>query len=128
MPTISGFNGDAVNLSTAQAGNGVSTNIAQRRRFDQGARAAVLRIVAATGTACSYLIEGSADNAAYFPLLSVPLLSGAEAVAVTNVGLITIAAPATLWRLIPVDIPFTFLRVTYSANTAIVNTTDIWVY
>jgi hypothetical protein len=119
--------GYVVNLGTAQAGNVVTTNVAQRRILnDVATRAAVLRIIAATGTACTYLVEGSADGAVFWPVPSGDMATAGAFSLVA--GAITIAAPATLWRLIPVDTPWSFLRVTYSANTAMVNTADVWAY
>lgn len=127
MAVFEVFNGNIVNLSTAQAGNAASTNVVQRR-FDVIPRGMMMRIVAAAGSACSYLIEGSPDNAVWWPLPNGDVVGATPGPFVLSIGVFTLAAPATLWRLIPVDIPWTFLRVTYSANTAMTNTTDVWPY
>jgi hypothetical protein len=117
--------GGQVNLSTAQAGNGQSTN-SVLRRFDTVPRAAAIRVVTAAGATptCTYLLEGSADGVNWFP---VPYVDSATPGTLSG-GTFTITAAGTAWKFIPADQPWTFLRLTYSANTNVTNTVDAWVY
>jgi hypothetical protein len=57
-------------------------------------------------------------------LQSVDLAAPGTLVAAT----FAIVAAGTVWRMIPADIPWTLARVTYSANTNVTNTLDLWIY
>jgi hypothetical protein len=118
--------GYVVSLGSAQTGNVVTTNVAQRRFDLPATRPAVVRIVTTVGATptCTYQIEGSADGTSFYPLAS---FDASGAVSPTGATFV-ITAAATTWRVIPVDLPWTFLRITYSANTNVTNTADVWVY
>lgn len=127
MSTIAGMNGDAVNMSAAQVGNGVATNVVARRRYDLPlSRASMMRIVTTVGATptCTYFIEGSANQVDWWPLPNIDLATVGTLVDAT----FTIVVAGTMWRMIPVDIPWSFMRMTYSANTNVTNTTDVFVY
>jgi hypothetical protein len=66
------LNGNSVNLATALAGSGQTTNVGYRGAPDGGTNQnpAMLRIVTAVGATptCTYQIEGSADNADWYPI------------------------------------------------------------
>jgi hypothetical protein len=122
----SGGGGNVTNLSNAQTGNGASTNVVNRRGDLTATRPAVVRIVTAVGATptCTYQIEGSADGTAFYPLASFDASGAASPTGAT----FAITSATTTWRMVPVDIPWSFLRVTYSANTNVTSTTDVWVY
>jgi len=121
--------GSVANLSTAQTGNGVSTNIVQRRADSNMLRPALLRIVTTVGATptCTYLVEGSPDGTSWYPLPSQDITAAGAPGTLTS-ATFTITTATTTWKLLPVDSPWTFLRVTYSANTNVTNTTDVFVY
>jgi len=126
MATVAALGGNVTNLSTTQTGNGQSTNVVQRR-FDQGmARPAVLRITTTVGATptCTYQIEGSPDGISFHPLATYDTSGAANATGAT----FTVTTATSTWRVVPVDTPWSFLRITYSANTNVTNTADIWIY
>jgi hypothetical protein len=114
------------NLATAQAGNGVSTNIAARR-VDKTAVPALLRIVTVAGTTCTYLIEGSPDGTSWFPLPTQDITAAGPPGALTSATFV-ITTSTTTWKAIPVDFPWTYVRITFSSNTGITNTVDLFCY
>lgn len=119
----------AVNLCTALAGNVVTTNILQRRADNIQERPALMRIAGAAGSLCSYLIEGSPDGVAWLPMPTqdLPVAGGAPG-ALSSAVIVGGASPILLWRLMPVDWPWVYARVTVSANTATTNTIDVWAF
>lgn len=121
-----GGGGNVTNLANAQAGNGASTNVLCRRTDRGTARPALLRVNTAVGATptCTYQIEGSADGTNWFPLGSYDTSAAAS----TSGATFTITAAGTAWRVVPADLPWTFLRVTFSANTNVTNTVDVWDY
>lgn len=121
--------GQQANLATGQAGNGLATNTVQRRSDPNMLRPAILRIVTAAGATptCTYLIEGSPDGASWFPLPTQDVTAAGPPGALTS-ATFTITTATTTWKLLPVDSPWTFLRVTFSANTNVTNTVDVWIY
>lgn len=118
--------GYVVNLGTAQTGNVVTTNVAQRRFDLTATRPAVIRIVTTVGATptCTYQVEGSADGTSFYPLASYDATGAVSPSGAT----FTVTSATTTWRVVPVDIPWTYLRITYSANTNVTNTADVWVY
>jgi hypothetical protein len=110
------------NLSNAQTGNGVSTNIIDRGAFTVGP--ALLRIVTAIGATptCTYLVEGSANGTDWFP---APIADPSAPETVT-VATFTITTATTTLKILRQNHPWRFLRITYSANTNVTNTADLW--
>jgi len=119
--------GAGTNMCTALGGNVEATNRVQRRA-DRMGYGALLRITTVVGTTCTYLVEGSPDNVAWVaqPLQDLPTAGGPPGTLTSATFVITTAA--TFWKLLPVDIPWIFLRVTFSANTGITNTIDLFAY
>lgn len=127
MPNVSTPGGGyIVSLGIAQTGNAATTNVAQRR-FDQSAtRPAIIRIVTTVGATptCTYQVEGSADGTSFYPLATYDATGTTAASGAT----FAITTATTTWRVVPVDQPWTYLRITMSANTNVTSTTDVWVY
>lgn len=121
-----GGGGNITNLSTAQTGNGASTNVVQRRSDHSMARSSLVRITTTVGATptCTYQVEGSPDGTNFYPLPTFDATGAASPTGATFV----VTSATTTWRVVPVDLPWTFLRITYSANTNVTSTADIWVY
>jgi hypothetical protein len=111
------------NLSTAQAGNGPSSNVVDR---GGSIGPVLLRLTTAVGATptCTYAVEGSADNTTFFAVQYADSASPQTLVITTFV----LTSATTVRLLIPANIPVRFLRVTYSANTNVTNTLDAFVY
>ncbi|AXH88788.1 hypothetical protein AB0N38_18865 [Micromonospora aurantiaca] len=111
---------ELVPLSTAQAGNGVSTNIADRGPSHKGG---IVRINAAAGATptCTYLIEVSADGvvwtAATYADIATPTVNSTATFVITTTS--------TVQKIVKQPAPWRYLRVTYSANTNVTNTTEL---
>ena len=111
------------NLSTAQTGNGQSTNVVDRHRCVNTALLKVTTTVGATPT-CTYAVEGSADGTNWF---SVAYADSATPETL-SVATFVITTATTVHKILRVNHPWRFLRVTYSANTNVTNTADVWVF
>jgi hypothetical protein len=120
--------GQQANLTTAQTGNGQTTNVVQRR-VDRPLAAALVRITTTVGSTptCTYQLEGSADGATWYPLISQDITTAGPPGTLTS-ATFTIISATTKWLQIPVDTAWTFARITFSANTNVTNTVDVWVY
>lgn len=114
---------DAASLSAAQVGNGASTNIADRGGATGPALLKITTTVGATPT-CTYAIEGSADGTNWFP---IPYADSATPTTVA-VATFVITTATTAYKLLQPNMPWRYVRVTYSANTNVTNTTDIWTF
>lgn len=113
---------NTANLSTAQTGNGQSTNVVDRGASIGPALLKITTTVGATPTV-TIAIEGSADGTSW---LNVPyaVSNTPTTVAVANV---VINTATTNYYYIQANVPVRFLRLTYSANTNVTTTADIWV-
>lgn len=110
-------------LSTAQAGNGVSTNVIDRGG-QSGAGSVVIVTAAGATPTCTYQLEGSPDGTTWNPLSSAD--SGTPTAFSTATFVIASATTAT--RIInPAATAARFVRLTYSANTNITNTATVQV-
>jgi hypothetical protein len=130
MATVNSYGaGSVANLSTSQTGSAVSTNIVARRPDGNMLRPSLLRIVTTIGgtPTCTYLVEGSPDGTSWFPLPTQDLTASGPPGTLTS-ATFTITTATTTWKLIPVDTPWTFVRLTYSANTNVTNTADVFAY
>jgi len=127
MPTIevipSGQFPDLANLSVAQVGSGASTNIADRGGALGPALLKITTTIGATPT-CTYAIEISADGTAWLPAA----YSDSATPTVASVATFVITTAITAWKVVRAEIPWRFLRITYSANTNVTNTVDIWTF
>jgi hypothetical protein len=109
-------------LSTAQAGNGVTTNVVDRGVTLGPATVVIVTAVGATPT-CAYQLEGSLDNSAWNPLSSAD--SGTPTVFSTATFTITTATTTT--RIVNPASAARYIRITYSANTNVTNTVNVQV-
>lgn len=121
--------GQQQTLANAQVGNGASTNIAQRRPDLNVMKPSLLRIVTTIGATptCTYLVEGSPDGSSWYPLPTQDVTAAGPPGALTSATFVVTTATTT-WKLLPVDSPWTYVRVTFSANTNVTNTVDIFAY
>lgn len=113
---------NTVNLSAAQTGNGASANVVDRGGSTGPALLKITTTVGATPT-CTYAIEGSADGTNWF---NVPYADSATPTTV-SVATFAITTATTVYKTIQPNVPVRYLRLTYSANTNVTNTADIWV-
>lgn len=123
LDTIPSGAPDAASLSAAQTGNGQSTNVADRGGATGPALVKITTTIGATPT-CTYAIEGSADGTNWFP---VPYADSATPTTV-SVATFVITTATTVYKLLQANQPWRYVRLTYSANTNVTNTTDIWVF
>jgi hypothetical protein len=115
---------NSANLSTAQTGNGASTNIADRVGGAQcTALVKITTTVGATPT-CTYAIEGSADGTNWYPVA----YADSATPETMSVATFAITTATTVFKIMRVNMPWRFLRITYSANTNVTNTADVWVF
>ena len=128
MATIQALGGgqlpNAANLSTAQAGNGASTNVVDRGAATE--RPALLTITTTVGATptCTYAIEGSADGGDWFPVA----YADAATPETVSVATFQITTATTVRKILRIGHPWRYLRVTYSANTNVTNTADLTVF
>lgn len=115
---------NTASLSAAQTGNGASTNVADRGAAVE--RPALLKITTTVGATptCTYAIEGSADGTNWF---SVAYADSATPETV-SVATFAITTATTVYKILRGGHPWRFLRVTYSANTNVTNTADLWTF
>lgn len=118
-----GSYGDTANLSTAQTGNGASTNVADRGAAIGAALLVITTTIGATPT-CTYAIEGSANGTNWYPVQYADSASPQTVVVSTFV----ITTATTVQKIIQPNQPVRYLRVTYSANTNVTNTADVFTY
>jgi hypothetical protein len=127
MATVQALGGGAAgnsgNLSTAQTGTGQSTNIVFR---GSSQRAALLKIVTTVGATptCTYAVEGSADGVTWW---SIPIADPATPTTI-SVATFAITSATTTLKLLVVDQPWAYVRLTYSANTNVTNTADVFTF
>jgi hypothetical protein len=121
--------GQQANLATGQTLAGATANVVQRRSDPNMLRPAVLRVVTTIGAGptATYLVEGSPDGASWFPLPTQDITAAGPPGALTS-ATFTITTATTTWKLLPVDSPWTFLRVTLSSVTNVTSTIDVWIY
>ncbi|WP_326677693.1 hypothetical protein [Streptomyces sp. NBC_01237] len=128
MAVQTAFGGDrypnSARLSEAQVGNGISTHTVDRgATTDRPALLTITTTVGETPT-CTYQIEGSADGSTWWPAAYADLATP-EA---PSVAPFDITAAGTAHRILRPGHPWRYLRVTYSANTAVTNTADIVIF
>jgi len=114
---------DQVNLSSAQTGNGVSTNIGDRGPAIGSALVKVTTTVGATPTV-TIAIEGSPDGTNWY---SVPYADSATPTTV-SVATFVVTTATTNWKIVQANAPVRFLRLNYTANTNVTITTDLFCY
>jgi hypothetical protein len=123
MAILQVYGFDSVNLSTAQTGNGDSTNIAYRGSRGTAGTVVLTSAVGATPTV-TVNIQGSVDGVNW---ANVPYYSGVWVVAptyiVTSFAITT--AVTTMYHIRGTD-DFRFLKLAYSANTNVTLTADAY--
>jgi hypothetical protein len=112
---------DAINLSTAQTGNGDSTNT-----LDRGAlrRACLLKVTTTVGATPTVTIDfkGSMDGTNFYNI-AYALAGTPETVAVAAV---VITTATTNYYILRPEHPWRYVKLVYSANTNVTSTVDIW--
>jgi hypothetical protein len=116
--------GNTANLSSAQTGNGVSTNVVDRGSGSTDV--ALLKITTTVGATptCTYAVEGSADGSDWFPIA----YADAATPETVSVATFVITTATTARKILRASQPWRYGRLTYSANTNVTNTADIWVF
>lgn len=114
---------NTANLSAAQTGSGQSTNTVDRGSSTGPALVKITTTIGATPT-CTYAIEGSPDNTNWFPVA----IADSATPETVSVATFVITTATTVYKILRTGHPWRFLRLTYSANTNVTNTTDVWVY
>lgn len=107
-------------LSAAQTGNGVSTNVCDRGGSCGPALVTIVTTVGATPT-CTYALEVSADGADWFPAAWADTATPGTLSAAT----FAVTTATTTRKILGVDQPWRFARITYSSNTNVTNTASI---
>jgi hypothetical protein len=110
-------------LSSAQTGNGQSTNVADRGGSTGTALLTITTTVGATPT-CTYAIEGSADGTDWFNVA----YADAAAPETPSVATFAITTATTVRKILRPNHPWRELRLTYSANTNVTNTATLHVF
>jgi hypothetical protein len=123
------INNSEVNLSSAQTGNGVTTNIADRTQPESFTRArgpAMVVITTAVGATptCTYAIEGSPDGVNWYSLQYADSATPGTVVNTT----FAITTATTKMLIVQLSQPFKQLRITYSANTNVTNTANVYFF
>jgi len=113
---------ERASLSAAQTGNGVTTNIVDRSGTLGAAQVVITTTIGATPT-CTYALEGSLDGAAWAAQEYAD--SATPTVKTTATFVITTATTKTL--IVSDNVAWRFLRITYSANTNVTNTADVFI-
>lgn len=114
---------NSASLSAAQTGTGASTNVVDRGGSLAAALLKITTTVGATPTV-TIAIEGSADGTNFFNV-AYALTASPETVAVANV---VITTATTNYYILRANHPWRFLRLTYSANTNVTITADVWIF
>jgi hypothetical protein len=126
MAVLQAFGTDGVNLSTAQTGNGDSTNIAFRgnRPTNQQAAIVITSAIGATPTV-TINIQGSVDGVNYvnIPYSAENLLATAPTWVVTA---LTITTAKTGFYVLQPGVAWRYLKLVYSANTNVTLTADAY--
>lgn len=118
--TAWGRTAEIVPLSVAQTGNGPSTNVADRGPSHKGGIVRITTVVGGTPT-CTYQIEVSLDGQTWTPATYADIAT--PNTNTTSTFVITTAT--TVQKIVKQPTPWRYLRVTYSANAAVTNTTDL---
>lgn len=114
---------DSVTLSTSQTGNGQSTNVADRSGSNGSALLTIVSTVGATPTV-TVAIEGSAEGTDWFPVA----YADAATPETVTVATFAITTATTTRKILRPFHPWRFLRLTYSANTNVTLTANLYVF
>lgn len=114
---------DSASLSAAQTGTGASTNTADRGGTTGAVLLKLTTTIGATPTV-TIAIEGSADGVNFF---NVPYADSATPSTVSVANLVVTTA-TTSYKTIQPNVPVRFIRLTYSANTNVTTTADLFTF
>lgn len=114
---------NTANLSTAQVGSAASTNVVDRAGCTGPALLQITTTIGATPT-CTYAVQGSADGVGWFPVA----IADSATPETVSVATFVITTATTVYKILRPLHPWRFLRVTYSANTNVTNTADVWIF
>lgn len=114
---------NTIGLSAAQTGNGQSTNVADRSGSTGTALLQITTTVGATPT-CTYAIEGSVDGSTWFNVA----YADSTTPETVSVATFVITTATTVRKILRPNHPWRYLRLTYSANTNVTNTADLYAY
>lgn len=123
MPTVyPQVTAPSVNLATAQTGNGASTNVMDRGSVS--GPAVLMRITTTVGATptVTIAIEGSIDGTNFF---AIPYSDSATPTTV-SVATFAITSATTVFKYLQAGYPWRYLRVTFSANTNVTTTIDVF--
>lgn len=112
-----------VNLSTSQTGTGQSTNVAGRYGATGPALLTIVSTVGGSPTV-TVAIEGSSDGSDWFPVA----YADAATPETVSVATFAITTATTTRKILRPFHPWSYLRLTYSANTNVTLTADVFVY
>jgi hypothetical protein len=110
-------------LSTAQTGNGQSTNVVDRGGATNAALVTIVTTIGSTPT-CTYALEVSVDGSDWFPGAYAETATPGT----TAVATFAITTATTTRKIMIAGQPWRFLRVTYSANTNVTSTVTVWTF
>src|SRR5215213_1243345 len=114
----------AVSLSSAQTGNGASTNVCDRGGSTNAALIKITTTVGASPTV-TIAIEGSADGSDWF---AVPYADAATPTTV-SVATFAITTATTVRKIVQADVPVRYLRLNYTSNNNVtIASADAWVF
>lgn len=111
---------ESAQLSNAQTGNGVSTNVLDRGVSSGPGFVTIVTTVGATPTV-TLQMEGSNDNSSFSPLSTAD--SGTPTAFSTST--FTIVTATTTTRIIDPSASARYIRITYSANTNVTTTATV---
>lgn len=111
-----------VTIASAQTGNGVTTNIADRGTAQKPA-GTIIRIITIAGATptCTYAIEVSADGSVWTAATYADIGTPTTDVAVT----FALTSSTTVQKIVKMPAIWRYVRVTFSANTNMTNTVDV---
>jgi hypothetical protein len=121
MPITDAGSTNPINLSTAQTGNGDSTNVAFRGLRDRGGAVVITSAIGATPTV-TVNIQGSVDGTNFF---NIPYALVATPTTFVLTAL-TITTAVTTTYLLQRELAWRFLKLVYSANTNVTLTADAY--
>jgi hypothetical protein len=114
---------DKINLSTAQTGDGNSTNTGDRQGSTGPCLLTIVSTIGATPTV-TVAIAGSVDGVDFFPVA----YADAGTPETVSVATFAITTATTTRKILRANHPWRFLQLQYSANTNVTLTADLYVF
>ena len=115
---------DTANLSSAQTGNGDSTNTVD---FGDRTGPVLLKITSTVGATPTVTVNilGSADGTNF---INIPYAAVATPTTVTVAQLAAITTATTSYYYLQPNYPWRYLKLAYTANTNVTLTVDCWAF